>query len=93
MMYRIVRWILHKFNYEVVSLWRWNFIRNKVASVRIEDGRWACMYDRQYKYNFVYGLAANARVVVKTFKIEDYGSEEYARACARELCDKLNEKP
>ena len=92
-MYRLIRWLLHKFNYELVSFAYIEFIRNKVASVRIEDGRWRCMYDSKYKYYFVYGLAENARVVVKTFKIEDYGSEEYARACAQELCDKLNEKP
>ena len=93
MMYRLIRWLPHKFNYELVSFAEMEFIKNKVASVRIEDCRWACLYDSKYKYYFVYGLAANARVVIKTFKIEDYGSEEYARACAQELCDKLNEKP
>lgn len=93
MIYRLIRWLLNKFNYELVHFTEMEVIRNKVASVRIEDGMWACMYDRQYKYYFVYGLASNARVVVKTFKIEDYGSEEYAHACAQELCDKLNEKP
>lgn len=93
MMFRLIKWLLHKFNYELVSSAEMEVIRNWVASVRIEDGRWEYIYDNQYKYYFVYGLAANARVVVKTFKIEDYGSEEYARACAQELCDKMNETP
>lgn len=92
MIYRLIKWLLHKFNYELVHFREIEVIRNKVASVRIEDGRWAYIYDSKYKYYFVYGLAANARVVVKTFKIEDYGSEEYAHACAQELRDKLNEK-
>ena len=84
MKYRLIRWLLNKFNYELVSFVDMKVIRDKVASVRIEDGRWACIYDRQYKYYFVYGLSSNARVVVKTFKIEEYGSEEYAHACAQE---------
>lgn len=92
-MFRFIRWILHKFDYDLVSFAEMEVIRDKVASVRIEDGRWGYVHDSKYKYYCVYGLAANARVVVKTFKIEDYGSEEYARACAQELCDKLNEKP
>ena len=93
MIYRLTKWLLNKFNYELVHFAEMEFIRGKIASVLIEDGRWACVYDSKYKYYFVYGLAANARLVVKTFKIEDYGSIEYARACAQELCDKLNEKP
>lgn len=32
-------------------------------------------------------------IFIKSFKVHDYGNDEYARACAQELCDKLNEKP
>lgn len=33
------------------------------------------------------------KIIIKNFKAEDYGSMDYAFACAEELKDKLNEKP
>lgn len=95
-MYRIIRWLLHKFNYELVS-------SEKIARMkRIIEGRIECVNlgkKSQYHYEYfaqkfdVYSEIDNIRIVVKSFHIEDYGSEEYARTCAQELCDKLNEKP
>lgn len=33
------------------------------------------------------------KIIIKNFKVEDYGSKDYAFACAVELRDKLNEEP
>ena len=97
MMLRLIRWILNKFNYEVVSFAEMKFYIDavneraaihlggyKLEFIVLRDG---CCYEVKTKG----GSPVN--ITIKKFYIEDYGSEAYARACAQELCDKLNEKP
>jgi hypothetical protein len=51
-----------------------------------------CVYDNN-SFIVVTTLGDYPEIIIKRFNIKDYGSEAYARACAQELCDKLNEKP
>lgn len=96
-MYRIVRWLLHKFNYELVSFAEMEFLNNAVNErAHIAMGK----FDLEFivacdgmSYDVVTKGGSPVWINIKKFYIEDYGSEEYARACAQELCDKLNEKP
>ena len=94
MMCRLIRWLLHKFNYELVhsaEMERLKRIeRNKLAGARIE-GDFNCIGINGTYH--VYSYIDLVMIFIKSFKIEDYGSDEYARACAQELCGKLNEKP
>ena len=94
MMYRLIRWLLHKFNYELVHFAEMERLkrieRNKLAGARIE-GDFHCI--GFYNTYHVYSYIDHVMIFIKSFKVEDYGSDEYARACAQELCDKLNEKP
>ena len=95
-MLRLIRWLLHRFNYELVSFAEMarmkRIINGRIESVNLgKKSEYHYDYFSQ-KFN-VYSEIENVRIVVKSFYIEDYGSEEYARACAQELCDKLNEKP
>ena len=94
MMYRLIRWMLHKFNYDLVSfaeLERLKRIeRNKLAGARIECDFNCIGYGGIYH---VYSYIDHVMIIVKSFKVHDYGSNEYALVCAQELCDKLNEKP
>lgn len=96
MMYRLIRWLLHKFNYELVHFAELvqmkMIIRGRIERINLgKKSKYHYDYFNQ-KFN-VYSEIDDCRIVVKSFYIEDYGSEEYARACAKELCDKLNEKP
>ena len=98
MMCRLIRWLLHKFNYELVSFAQMKFLNDAVNyRTDICQGK----YDLEFAvcwdgygccYNVVTKMSSPAHITVKHFYIEDYGSEEYAYACAQELCDKLNEK-
>lgn len=94
MMYRLIRRILHKFNYELVHFAEMERLkrieRNKLAGARV-NGNFNCL--RSNGTYHVYSYIDCMLLFIKSFKIEDYGSDEYARACAQELCDKLNEKP
>lgn len=93
-MLRLIRWLLYKFNYELVhfaELERLKRIeRNKLAGARIEGDFHCICFNGTYH---VYSYIDHVMIFIKSFKVEDYGSEGYARACAKELCDKLNEKP
>lgn len=94
MILKLIKKLLHHFNYEVVSFAEMTrmqrIIDNKSAGARFE-GRFHYTY---FKRTFhVYSYIDSVQIIIKSFKIEDYGSEEYAEACAKELCDKLNEKP
>lgn len=97
MIYRLTKWLLNKFNYELVSSAEMEFLNNAVNER-------AAICIGEYKLEFIvvgfgdcYEVRTKGgspvRISVKKFYIEDYGSIEYARACAQELCDKLNEKP
>lgn len=97
MMYRLIRRLLHKFNYELVHFAQMRFLNNAVNQC-------AAISLGEYKLEFIVmnlGYCYEVRtkgdspvwISVKKFCIEDYGNDEYARACAKELCDKLNEKP
>jgi hypothetical protein len=97
MMYRLIRWILHKFNYELVHFAEMEFLNNAVNER-------AAIAMGKFELEFIVscdGMSCDVVtkgdspvwINIKKFYIEDYGSEEYARACAQELCDKLNEEP
>ena len=94
MMYRLIKWLLHKFNYELVDFYELERLkrieRDKLAGARIE-GDFHCVgfHDTYHVYSYI----DHVMIFIKSFKVHDYGSDEYARACAQELCDKLNEKP
>lgn len=94
MMYRLIRWLLHKFNYELVHFAEMERLkrieRNKLAGARIEGDYHCIGFNSTYH---VYSYIDHVMIFIKSFKIEDYGSDEYAHACAQELCDKLNETP
>lgn len=96
MMYRLIRWLLHKFNYELVSFAEMERMKRIIEGriERVNLGKKSKYHYDYFSQKFnVYSEIENCRIVVKSFYIEDYGSEEYARACAQELCDKLNETP
>lgn len=97
MMYRLLRWLLNKFNYELVHFAEMEFLNNAVNEC-------AAIAMGKFELEFIVssdGMSSDVVtkggspvwINIKKFYIEDYGSEEYARACAQELCDKLNEKP
>ncbi len=96
MMYRLIRWILHKFNYELIH---WN------TKYELEKEIWEykeLIFSTSF-YPYIitpiedgYQVARDGfkgKIIIKNFKAEDYGSMDYAFACAVELCDKLNETP
>lgn len=95
MMYRMIKWLLNRFNYEPVSFAEMKYLNDAVNErANIAMGK--------FELEFIvvcdgmsYDVVTKAPVCIniKKFYIEDYGSYEYARACAQELCDKLNEKP
>lgn len=95
-MLKLIKKLLHHFNYEVVSFAQMEFYINAVnkrADIAIGSDKY--IYHYEY-YNGCYKVKTtneNTHITVKRFKVSDYGSEEYARACAQELCNKLNEKP
>lgn len=95
MIYRLIRWLLNKFNYELVHVAEMTrmkrIVNGRIESVNLgKKSKYHYDYFSQ-KFN-VFCEIENVDLVVKSFYIEDYGSLEYAEACARELCDKLNEK-
>ena len=84
-MYRLIRWLLNKFNYELVSFAEMARMR-RIINGRIESVNLGKRSEYHYdyfsqKFN-VYSEIENVRIVVKSFYIEDYGSYEYARAAA-----------
>lgn len=95
-MFRLIRWILHHFDYEVVSFAMMAQYdkavsqRNAIAVGSYDLAYCVRLFDDKYVVRTVFGSPVT--IVVKWFRIEDYGSEEYAYACAQELCDKLNER-
>lgn len=97
MMYRLIRWLLHKFNYELVYFAEMEFLNNAVNErADIAMGKFELEFivmDFGYCYEVTTKGGSPVCISVKKFYIEDYGSDEYARACAQELCDKLNETP
>lgn len=135
MMYRMLRWLLRKFGYELVTLKHveeCELCKSKhiemlnaqrkmtdeyakqlqiYSDVVNEGSEFAIAYivtneDTSYKVNMItratfYGelramYSADFKdfiTPIKEFRFEDYDTEEYARDCAQELCDKLNEKP
>lgn len=96
MMYRIVKWLLHKFNYELVSFAEMARMRKECEQrFKIAKGDYDLKFDYEYDNRsfFVRTRLNLPRIFIKRFKAEDYGSLEYAEACAKELCDKLNERP
>lgn len=97
MIYRIIRWLLHKFNYELVHFAEMEFL-NKAVNQRAAiamgtfELEFIVMRDGDY-YEVTTKGDSPVCISVRKFYIEDYGSLEYARACAQELCDKINETP
>lgn len=98
MIYRLIRWLLHKFNYELVHFAEMERMK-RIVNGRIESVNIGKRSEYHYDYDYfsmkfnVYSEIENVSIVVKSFYVEDYASLEYARACAQELCDKLNERP
>ena len=96
-MYRIIRWLLHKFNYELVSSAEMKFLNDAVnqrAAISLGEYKLEFIVVRDvYCYKVRTKRGSPVSISVKKFYIEDYGNIDYARACAQELCDKLNEKP
>ena len=96
MILKLIKKLLHHFNYEVVSFAEMTFY-GKAVNQRydIANGTYRLSWLVDYvDGSFVVKTRGGSPVciTVKNFSIEDYGSEEYARACAEELCNKLNEK-
>lgn len=98
MMYRLIRWLLHKFDYELVSFAEMAFL-NKAVNDRYKLVSGLCLWKyrvslyREGCYNVEMYNGEGVSAIVKKFYASDYGSKEYAEACAKELCDKLNDKP
>lgn len=95
--FRLIR-LLNKFKYELVSYSQLRFYTDAVFDrEHISSGKFELEFvavkKGRNKYEVRTKEGSPVSISVKTFKIEDYGSEEYARACAQELCDKLNERP
>ena len=97
MMYRLIRWLLNKFNYELVHFAEMEFLNNAVNErAAIAMGKFELEFivsSDGMSSDVVTKGGSPVWINIKKFYIEDYGSEEYARACAQELCDKLNETP
>lgn len=96
MILKLIKKLLHHFNYEVVHFSQMEFYINAVAErANIAVGSDKYIYHYEY-FDGCFEVKTtnrNTHITVKRFKVSDYGSMEYARACAEELCDKLNEKP
>lgn len=97
MILRLIKKLLHHFNYEVVSFALMG-VYERALNERADIAGGShdltyCVKCFGNEYSVQTAGGSPVRITVKWFKIEDYGSEEYARACAKELCDKLNEKP
>lgn len=94
MILKLIKKLLHHFNYEVVSFAEMTrmqrIIDNKVVDTRLEEIFHYVYFGGIF---YVFSYIDTVEIIIKRFKVSDYGSEEYARACAQELCDKLNEKP
>lgn len=96
MMYRLIRWLLNKFNYELVSFAEMARMRKECEQrIKIAKGEYDLKFDYGYDNgSYIVRTRLNLpRIFIKRFKSEDYGNLEYAEACARELCNKLNETP
>lgn len=98
MMYKFAKWLLNKFNYELVSFAEMkHYCRAVEERYEIANGALNLTWLVDYYVNGYYAVRTTAgspvQITIKRFYIRDYGSIEYARACAEELCDKLNEKP
>lgn len=96
-MFRLIKWLLRKFDYELVSFAEMEFLNNAVNErAAIAMGKFELEFIVAcdgMSYDVVTTGGTPVWINIKKFYIEDYGSIEYARACAQELCDKLNEKP
>lgn len=97
MILKLIKKLLHHFNYEVVSYAEMEFLNNAVNErAAICQGKFELEYIVTHDVCFYEVRTRGCSPVcisVKKFNIDDYGSIDYARACAQELCDKLNEKP
>lgn len=97
MILKLIKKLLHHFNYEVVHFAQMASIkRDREKLYSISDGRYKLVYIVDYingEFIVKTKVGSPVCVTVKTFKVSDYGSIDYARACAKELCDKLNEEP
>lgn len=97
MILKLIKKLLHHFNYEVVSFAQMASIKRDIEKLySIADGRYKLVYIVDYfngEFMVKTKVGSPVCVTVKTFKVSDYGSIDYARACAQELCDILNERP
>lgn len=97
MILNLIKKLLHHFNYEVVSFAQMASINRNIKKLySIADGRYQLVYIVDYfngEFMVKTKVGSPVCATVKTFKVSDYGSIDYARACAKELCDKLNERP
>lgn len=94
MIYKFFKWICSLFGYELMP-WK----EKAEMEETIFEYRELIFSSRYYPFTvelreFGYTVVRNGfkgMVVIKSFTVSDYGSWYYARACADELCDKLNE--
>lgn len=97
MILKLIKKLLNHFNYEVVSYAEMTRMKKQVEELYfIANGGCQPIYIVDYfNGEFIVKTAVGSlvRITVKKFKVFDYGSIDYARACAMELCDKLNETP
>lgn len=97
MILRLIKKLLHHFNYEVVHYAEMTFL-SKAVNDRYELVSGLCLWKyrvslyREGCYNVEMYNGEGVSAIVKKFYATDYGSKEYAEACAKELCEKLNER-
>lgn len=98
MILKLIRKILAHFDYEVVHFAEMVFL-NKAVNDRyklvsgLSVWKYRVSLYREGCYNVEMYNGECLSAIVKKFYATDYGSKEYAEACAQELCDKLNERP
>ena len=96
MILKCVKWFCSLFGYELIRWQEKSDLDKTIHSYR-ELIYSTCFYP--YSVDFaiqgyqVVRIGFKGAIVVKVFNVKDYGSKEYAYACAQDLCDKLNEKP